>query len=151
MIFDPFPRFVFPTRAPSFLAGAKLPSMKLLQVKMPFVVQCLSEDRENDPQRAGANPMLKAAMARLVRGIAVEKIGPGSACPQDPQDFVEHCAVLFPGASTTILTPGRYEQEGLKDFPLIVAGVTRSWLDHPARMARATLVCPRYSVPMSLH
>jgi hypothetical protein len=38
MIFDPLPRFVFPTRAPPFLAGAKLPSMNaFMQIEMAFV------------------------------------------------------------------------------------------------------------------
>lgn len=82
--------------------------------------------------------MLKAAMACLVGGIAVGKIGPGSACPQDPQGSVEHSAVLFPGAPTTVLTARRHGQEGLKDFPLLVSqvtGVARSCVGHPARMA----------------
>jgi hypothetical protein len=105
---------------------------------MAFVVECLGKDFEDAPQRAGADPLLKPAVAGLIRGIAVRQVSPRCSSPQDPQDAVEHRTVLPPRAPSTVCAAHRLGQETPNEIPLLVREVTRmrgSREGHPARMA----------------
>jgi hypothetical protein len=112
------------------------------QVKVAFVVERFGEDMEHVFQNSAPNPPLKAPMAGPMRRIAIWQVRPCCACPQDPQDSVEHSAVLFPRAPTTVLAARRHGQEGSNDFPLIVSQVTRtrSCVGHPVRMAPVAIL-----------
>jgi hypothetical protein len=61
----------------------------VLQIQIAFVEECLGEDLEDAPQHARADPLLKPAVARLIRRIPVWQVGPRSAGPQDPQNDSE--------------------------------------------------------------
>jgi hypothetical protein len=88
---------------PAALGGRKAPvDERFMHVQIAFVVERLREKFENAPKQAGANPALKSPVAGLLRGIAVWQVGPGSAGSQDPEDAVEHRAILPPGASSTV-------------------------------------------------
>lgn len=43
---------------------------------MAFVMECLGEGFEDVPQHAGADPLLKPAVAALIRRIAVRQVSP---------------------------------------------------------------------------
>ena len=103
-------------------------------------MECLGEDFEDAPQHAGADPLLKPPVAGLIRRIAVRQVGPRGAGPQDPQDAIEHGAVLPPRAPSTVFAARQLGQEGPNEVPLLVREVTgmrRSRKGHPARMARS--------------
>src|SRR5262249_59682646 len=69
----------------------------LLQIQMTFVVECLREDFEDAPQYAGTHPVLKSPVAGLIGRVSVRQVGPRGAGPQNPEDAIEHKAVLPPG------------------------------------------------------
>jgi hypothetical protein len=62
-----------------------------------LVVQCVSEDFEDAPQHADADPLLKPPVAGLMRRIAIRQVGPRCSSPQDPQDAIEHRTVPLRG------------------------------------------------------
>ena len=104
MIFDPLPHFVFPMQAPAILGRRETAvNESLAQVKVALMMECLSEDLEHVLQDTAPNPLLKAPMAGLVRRIALGKVSARSPSAQDPEYSVEHCAVLPPGATATVL------------------------------------------------
>jgi hypothetical protein len=106
MIFDPLPRFVLPTHASPLGGREASVDERFLKIQIPLVVERLRENFEDAPQQAGADPVLKSPVAGLVRRIAVWQVGPGSASPQDPENAIEHRAVLPPGAPSTV-SPAR--------------------------------------------
>jgi hypothetical protein len=57
--------------APPCLAGAKLLDKRFLQIQIAFAEECLGEDLEEAPQHARADPLLKPAVACLIRRIPV--------------------------------------------------------------------------------
>jgi hypothetical protein len=107
---------------------------------MAFFVQCLGKDFEDAPQHVGADPLLKPAVAGLIRGIAVWQVSPRCSSSQNPQDAVEHRTVLPPRA--TVFAAHRLGQETPNEVPSLVREVTRmrgSGEGHPARMAAVTI------------
>jgi hypothetical protein len=105
---------------------------------MAFVVECLTEDFKDAPQHAGADPLLKPAVAGLIRRIAVRQVSPRCSSSQNPQDAVEHRTVLPPRAPSTVCAAHRFGQETPNQVPFLVREVTRmkrSREGHPARMA----------------
>src|SRR5262245_26491798 len=83
-------------------------------------------------------PLLKPAVACLIRRIPVWKVGPRSAGPQDPENAIEHGTVLSPRAPSTVFSARQLRQEGRNEVPLLVGQVTgmrRIKKGHPARMA----------------
>ena len=105
---------------------------------MAFVVECLGEDFEDTPQHAGTDPLLKAAVAGLIRRIVVRQVSPRCSRSQNPQDAVEHRTVLPPRALSAVCAAHRLGQETPNEVPLVVREVTRmrrSKEGHPARMA----------------
>lgn len=139
MIFEPLPRFVFPMEAPPCLAGGEAPvDIRFLQIQIAFVEESLGEDLEDAPQHARADPLLKPAVACLIRRITVWQVGPRSAGPQDAQNAIEHGTVLPPRAPSTVLSARQLGQERPNEVPLLVGEVTgmrRIRKGHPARMA----------------
>ena len=75
---------------------------------MAFVVECLGEDLKDTLQHTRANPLLKPAVARLIRRIPVWQVGPRSAGPQDPKNAIEHGTVLPPRAPSTVLAARQF-------------------------------------------
>ena len=63
---------------------------------------------EHAPQRTGADPALKAAMARLIGRIAIRQVFPGRAGTEDPEDAVQHVARIPPRSPTTIAANARF-------------------------------------------
>ena len=105
---------------------------------MAFDMECLGEGFEDAPQHAGADPLLKPAVAGLIRRIAVRQVSPWCSRSQNPQDAVEHRTVLPPRAPSTVCAAHRLGQETPNEVPLLVREVTRmrrSTEGHPARMA----------------
>src|SRR5439155_19705532 len=85
------------------------------------------------------DPLLKPAVARLIRRIPVWQVGPRSAGPQDPHKAIEHGTGLCPRAPSTVLSARQLGQEGPTEVALLVGdvrGMRRSRKDHPGRMAR---------------
>jgi hypothetical protein len=62
------------------------------------------ERLEHAPKRAGADPALKAAMARLIGRIAVRQVFPRRAGSEDPQDAVQDVARIAPRSAAPIAT-----------------------------------------------
>src|SRR4029453_10004611 len=108
------------------------------------------EDFEDGPQHAGADPLLKPPVAGLVRRIARWQVRPWSAGPQDPEDPIQHSAVLSPGAPSTVVAPRQLGQEAANHFPLLVREVTamrRRGVGHPDRVARWLSSLPKLRLP----
>ena len=97
---------------------------RFMQIQIAFVVECLGEDLEDAPQHARADPLLKPPVAGLIRRIAVRQVGPRGPGPQDPQDAIEHGAVLPPRAPSTVFAAPQLGQEGPNEVPLLVREVT---------------------------
>ena len=95
-----------------------------LEVKVALIVQGFGEDLEYAFQNAVAYPLLKPAMASLIRRVAVGRISPRSACAQHPQNAIENRAPVFPGSTPTILAASRCRNEWRKDISLLVREVT---------------------------
>ena len=127
----------------SLLGGGEAPvDKRFLQIQLAFVEECLGEDLEDGPQHARVDPLLKPAVACLIRRLPVWQVGPRNAGPQDPQNAIEHSTVLPPRAPSTVVSARQLGQEGPNEDPLPVGEVT--WMrriekGHPARMA------PRYT------
>ncbi len=101
------------------------------------MVERLRENFEDGPQQAGADPVLKSSVAGLIRRIAVRQVGPGSRGPQNPEDAVEHGAVLPPGTPSSVWPARQLWHEGPVKVPLLVGEVTRmtrSDVGHPDSM-----------------
>src|SRR5262245_17232764 len=111
---------------------------RFLQIQKALVVEGLREDFENGPQHARADPLLKPPVAGLRRWIAGRQVRPWSAGPQDPEDAIEHRAILPPGAPSTIGAARQLRQEAPNHVPVLVreiTSMTRGGLGHPDRMA----------------
>jgi hypothetical protein len=112
-------------------------------------VECLREDFEDGPKHAGADPPLKPPVAGLMRRIAGRQVRPWGAGPQDPEEAIQHRAVLPPGAPSTVLAAPQLRQESPDHVPLLVREVTamtRSGAGHPDRMA-PSLGFPKFGLP----
>lgn len=59
-------------------------------------------------------------MASLVRRKARRQIFPASACLEDPEDAVEHLAVVLPGPTAPVLAGGWNGKQRFDDLPLLV-------------------------------
>lgn len=62
---------------------------RLGEIDLPATAKVLRDHREDAVDRAGLDPRLIAAMARLVRRIAVWKVRPRRARAQHPEHAVE--------------------------------------------------------------
>jgi len=138
-------------RGSSPLFGDEAPvDKRFLQIQIAFVEECLGEDLEDAPPHARADPLLKPAVACLIRRIPVWQVGPRSAGPQDPQNAIEHGSVLPPRAPSPVFATPQLGQERPNENPLPVGEVTgmrRSRKGHPARMP---FVAIRLLTPTSL-
>jgi hypothetical protein len=83
-------------------------------------VQIRGERLDDTPKRASVDPALKAAMARLIRRIALRQVLPGRAGAKDPEDAVQHIARIAPRSPAAIATNTRFRQERPQDGPLRV-------------------------------
>src|SRR4029434_7979519 len=89
-------------RGSSLLGGGAAPVDKRFpQIQIAFGEELLGEGLEDAPQHARADPLLKPAVACLIRRIPVWQVGPRSAGPQDPQNAIEHGTGLSPRAPST--------------------------------------------------
>ena len=95
------------------LGGGEAPvDKRFLQVQIAFVEECLGEDLEDAPQHARADPLLKPAVACLIRRIPVWQVGPRGAGLQDPQNAIEDGTVLPPRAPSTVVSARQLGLEG---------------------------------------
>jgi hypothetical protein len=123
MILVPLPRLVFPTWSPFFGAGKRAVDERLAEIQAAPGVEIRRECLEEAPERAGADPALKAAMTCLIRRIALWQVLPGRARAEDPEDAVQHIARIAPRSPTTIATDPRLRQERRETGPLRVGEV----------------------------
>lgn len=91
----PCPASSFPRELPLLGWREAAVDKRFLQIQIAFVVECL--DLKDTPQHARANPLLKPAVARLIRRIAVRQVGPPGAGPQDPQNAINTARFSLPG------------------------------------------------------
>ena len=91
---------------------------------MAFVVECLGKDFEDAPQHVSVDPLLKPAVAGLIRRIAVRQVSPRCSRSQNPQDAVEHRTLLPPRAPSTVCAAHRLGHEAPNEVPLLVREVT---------------------------
>ena len=125
MIFDPLAALRLAHARATPLGRREAPvDESFLQIQIAFVVEGLREDFEDGPQHAGADPLLKPAVACLMRRIPVWQVGPWGAGPQDPQNAIEHGTVLPPRAPSTVLAARQLGQEGPNEVPSLVGEVT---------------------------
>jgi hypothetical protein len=90
----------------------------------PFVE--ISSERPQDPiENTLSFPLLKASVARLVRGVAVREVGPWCSRPKDPEDAVENIAGIAPRPPTLRRCSFalRARNEALDRVPLLVRQV----------------------------
>ncbi len=80
-----------------FLAGAKLASINASRTSMPPLALSFKARAVMICHNTRANPLLKAPMTGLERGVSVGKVRPGCTGPQYPQDAVNDGAGLFHG------------------------------------------------------
>jgi hypothetical protein len=72
MIFAPLPPFGLAHGSASVLGGREAPVDEgFLQIQIAFVVERLRQNFEDASQQAGAHPLLKSPVTRLIRRIAV--------------------------------------------------------------------------------
>src|SRR5262245_43003438 len=89
-------------------------------------------------------------MAGLARRITVRQVGPRGAGPQDPEDAIEHKAVLPPGAPSTVFPARQLGQEAPNEVALLireVTGMARSGVGHPTRMDPWLISVPKLGLP----
>jgi hypothetical protein len=142
MIFDPLPRFVLPTPAPPCSWRQAPIDEGFLQIQMAFVVEGMGEHFQDPPQHARANPLLKPAVAGLIREIAVRQVSPRGSGSEDPRDAIEHGAVLPPRAAPAVFAARQLGQGGPNQNPLLVGKVTgmrRGKNDHPGQSGPAAI------------
>jgi hypothetical protein len=77
------------------------------QIDLPAVAEIFGEALQEPIESAAALPLLKAAVAGLVRRVALRQIRPRGAGAQDPQHAVEHGARIGPRPATTIRSTAR--------------------------------------------
>ncbi len=82
------PRLVFPTLAPLFGCYERSVYVALREVYLPTLFEVFGQSFEHVAKDSFFDPLLKAAMAGLVGGIALGKILPGCSGTQDPEDAV---------------------------------------------------------------
>jgi len=70
-------------------------------------VEIRGERLEDAPERARADPALKAAMARLIGRIAVRQVLPRGASAKDPEDAVQHIPRIAPRSPASIAADSR--------------------------------------------
>jgi hypothetical protein len=78
---------------------------------------------QHAPQRARADPRLKAAMTGLIRRVAIGQILPRCAGPEDPEDPIQHVAGIAPRPPASIAAQTGLRQERRQDGPLRVSEV----------------------------
>ena len=87
------------------------------QIDLAAVAEIFREPLQETIESTGALPLLKAAMAGLVRGIAGGQIMPRGAGAQHPEHAIQHRPRIGPRASAPIgasaRTKGRFEQRPL--------------------------------------
>ena len=76
---------------------------------------------DHAPERAFADPALKAAMTGLIRRIAVRQVLPGRAGAKDPEDAVQHIARIAPRSPAPIAAESRLRQQRRQNGPLRVS------------------------------
>jgi hypothetical protein len=83
-------------------------------------VEIRGERFDHAPERAFADPALKAAMTGLIGRIAVRQILPGRAGAKDPEDAVQYIARIAPRPAASIATHTRLGEERRQNGPLLV-------------------------------
>jgi hypothetical protein len=71
-----------------------------------------------------ANPLLKPAMAGLIRRITLGQISPGSARTQNVQNPIEHGSPVLPGTASAIFPAFRLRNQWVEQSPLLVSQVS---------------------------
>jgi hypothetical protein len=98
-------------------------------------VEIRGERLEDASERAGADPALKAAMAGLIRRIAVRQILPGRAGAKDPEDAVQHIPRIAPRSPAPIVADSRLGEQRRQNGPLRVGKVHAVEYDGPHNFA----------------
>lgn len=108
--------------APMELAG--IPNRNRLDILISLTVQARWGKRfQNISHDSAPNPLLKSAMASLVRRIALRNIPPGSTCPQHPQNTIQHGTPVLPRPAASISAVRWLRNKCVQGFPLLVSQV----------------------------
>jgi hypothetical protein len=83
-------------------------------------------------ESAFANPLLEAAMARLVGKILARHFSPLNPAAENPQHSVQHCSRVMPRKIAIVFTPCR-AQDRLDQFSLFVCQFTTACHRNPQR------------------
>ena len=86
-------------------------------------MEIYGERLEDAPERAFADPALKAAMACLIGRIAIRQVFPGCAGTEDPEDAVQHIPRIAPRSPASIAADSRLREERRQNGPLRVSEV----------------------------
>jgi hypothetical protein len=92
------------------------------QIEFATVAKVLREPLEDALEDARALPHLKAAVTRLVRGIAGRQVVPGRTGAKHPQHSVQHGAGVGPRTAASI-GAARWSEQRLEDRPLRVSEI----------------------------
>jgi len=107
----PLAAFRFADASASLLGWREAPiDERFLQIQIALVAQCLSEDFEDAPQHADADPLLKPPVAGLIRRIAIRQVGP--RCFGPARIIVSHWTLLPARASASTKSPRRSAKAG---------------------------------------
>ena len=102
MILVPLPRRVGPTAAPPFRRGKGRVDEGFTQINFPAVAEIFREALQEAIQPTTALPLLKAAMARLIRWVAWRQVMPRRARAEYPEHAVQDRAGIAERTSAAI-------------------------------------------------
>ena len=80
--------------------------------------QRLTERRQYPLESPITDPLLKSAVARLVRRVLLWEISPWRPGPENPHDGIEYQPCWFPGTSSPVGTHDRQRNQRFNDQPL---------------------------------
>lgn len=89
MILVPLPRLVLPTPRPPFCGGEGALNEGLADIKAAPRAKILGEGLQDPSHHTRADPLLRAAMTRLIRRIMVRQIAQGAPGAQNIQYVVQ--------------------------------------------------------------
>src|SRR5882672_5439710 len=98
----------------------------LAQVELAATSEVLRQRREDAVEDAGARPLLVSPVAGRWRRIPFGHVAPVRSGAQDPQDPVQHLAVVAPRAAAPIGANLRLGDQRLDDRPLSVREIHSS-------------------------
>ncbi len=128
MIFVPLPRFVFPTLHPFFGRSETRVDECLAHIECAFGTEFFGKSGHDLCHNIRANPLLKAPMVGLERGVSVGEVRPGRTGAQYPHDAVEDGAAAFPRPPSPVRSCSWFWNKRVEDIPLFIGQIT--WMAH---------------------